>query len=58
MLKECWRDNIDLFVMMHGSMLFDSNIPSLEKQKRCLSSQRHLIIGEGFINMPFSIMFK
>jgi len=57
MLKESWRDNIGLVIMMHGNIYYDNDMPSLEKI-RCSFIPGHPIVGERFLHMPFSIMFK
>ena len=61
MLKDSWRDNIDLFIRMH-SILFDSDIPSPRKKEVVSFIPGHpLIFGEqGEYLFPpfFSIMFK
>ena len=57
MLKESWKDNISLVIMMHGNILFDSDIPSLEKI-RCSFIPGASQVGERFLHIPFSIMFK
>jgi len=56
MLKEDWKDNVGLFVRMHGSKLFDSDMPSLEKV-RCSFIPRASQLGGRLTPPPFSIMF-
>jgi len=63
MLKESWRDNIDLFIRMHSSILFDSDIPSPRKKEEVVSFiPGHPMSfgeqGEYPIPLSFSIMFK
>jgi len=55
MLKEYWRDNIDLYFRMHGSYLTE-NIPDLKKED--VSHPRTSHFGERILLPPFSIMFK